>query len=179
MAKRKMVGLIMIWLAVVLVLNGCEPLRKKFIRQKKKDQDGTNAFIPILEPVDYQEKTYTAAELYKRHYSLYQGLVQDFIAAMEERNENKKKELYNLDQAIGQLQAMEKLLVPEKQTQLQSLVTRFEAIREDVDSPSGFAKRLTIKTDAESLGREFRENYKFPKVQNSFTTVTVAEDQPQ
>ena len=53
-------------LSVSLIAGGCEPLRKKFTRQKKKDQE-TSAIIPILEPIDYPEKVHSSSGDDKDH----------------------------------------------------------------------------------------------------------------
>ena len=49
---------------VSLLCGGCEPLRKKFIRQKKQDKE-ISGTIPILEPIDYPEKIHSSAEDYQ------------------------------------------------------------------------------------------------------------------
>ena len=57
--------------AVMMTTVGCEPLRKKFIRKRKAAQESSED-IPVLEPIDYPDKVYTAEDLYKQHYSLWQ-----------------------------------------------------------------------------------------------------------
>ena len=61
-------GVCLISLTATLI--GCEPLRKKFTRNKK-NKEVSQEFIPVLEPIDYAENTKTPEEEYKHYYSLW------------------------------------------------------------------------------------------------------------
>ena len=52
----------------VLALEGCSTLRKKFVRQKKKEDK--QEFVPVLDPVDYPDVVKTAGGIYEHHYML-------------------------------------------------------------------------------------------------------------
>ena len=153
-------------LSVALIAGGCEPLRKKFIRQKKKDQRGLSETIPILEPIDYPEKIHSASEDYKQHYSLWQVWHREFLNSLDTAS-NVKQELYDLVQLIAQLQEMQKLLAPEKNSKLSILIARFQSLKEDVSQPGLFRNTTNIKLRAELLGKQIREEYRFNKVKDS------------
>jgi len=97
---------------VFLAISGCTPLRKKFTR-KKKDKQANQKFIPVLDPIDYPEKVYSAAEKYKYHYSLWKVWNKDLLQVLE-RNGSEKRQKYLLDQAIVQLKEMQNSLSDEK-----------------------------------------------------------------
>ena len=46
---------LLMWIVPVLIVSlgfsGCETMRRKFVRQKKKKE--TAEFIPVLEPIEY------------------------------------------------------------------------------------------------------------------------------
>ena len=149
-------------LSVSVLAGGCTPLRKKFIRQKKKDQE-TSEIVPILEPIDYPDVIHTAVEDYKQRYALSHVWHREFLNALEE-DSNLKQELYSLDQLIVQLQQMQKLLVPEKSSKLSTLITQFETLKEDLAVPRFFNNTTNVKLKAELLEKQFRENYRLNRV---------------
>lgn len=164
-----------VWVSVVLLVSvsflagGCEPLRKKFTRQKKKDQEGP-AFIPILDPIDYPEKVYSPAQDYRQHYSMWQVWQREFLNSLDEASGTKssvKQELYQLDQLIVALQTMQKLLVQEKEPKLSALIAQFQSLKRDVKEPGPYRNTGNIKLKAQLLEKQVREGYRFNQVQDS------------
>ena len=161
-------SLVMICFLVSAVSSsGCEPLRKKFIRQKKKDKEQTSEVIPILEPIAYPEKVYSSEELYKQHYTLWRAWYADLLIDISESNSSTKHLTYNLEQSILQLQEMQRLIVAERQGKLRSLINGLEKIREDFNQPRPLINTGSLKLKLESLGKEIREKYKFIKIQDN------------
>lgn len=163
-----------VWVSVVLLLSvsliagGCEPLRKKFTRQKKKDLE-SSAFVPILDPIDYPEKVYSPAQDYKQHYSMWQVWQREFLNSLDEASSPKssvKQELYQLDQLIVSLQAMQKLLVPEKEPKLPTLIAQFQSLKRDIEEPGLYRNTGHIKLKAELLCKQVREGYRFNRVKD-------------
>ena len=152
-------------LSVSLIAGGCEPLRKKFTRQKKKDQE-TSATIPILEPIDYPEQIHSPSGDYKQHYSLWQVWQREFLNSLDDAS-SVKQELFDLVQLIAQLQEMQKLLTPEKSSKLSVVIAQFESLKEAVAQPGPFRNITNIKLKAELLGKQIREEYRFNRVKDS------------
>ena len=159
-----MVGVI--FLVAALGLSGCEPLRKKFIRQKKKEKGESMETLPILEPLEYPEKVYSPEDLYKQHYSLWQAWYTDLLTAIDDR-ESTKREIYNLNQAVSHLEAMKKLLATDQQPELQAILRSLEEIREDLKQPQPFINLNYIRLELESVGKKIRRQYRFIKVKES------------
>src|SRR3989338_2994584 len=160
-----------LWVSVFflwLIAGGCEPLRKKFTRQKKKDQENS-AFIPILDPIDYPEKVYSPAQDYIQHYSMWQGWQREFFNSLDDASRAKyrvKQELYQLDQLIGALQTMQKLLVPEKKSKLSALIAQFQSLKKDIEEPGPYRNTGNIKLKAQLLEKQIRQEYRFNQVKD-------------
>ena len=150
-------------LVLAIASSGCEPLRKKFIRQKKKDQQDTSGVIPILEPIDYPEPVYSPLKEYQKHYSMWKVWQRELLTGLEQAA-SAKQELYDLDQILAQLQEMEKLLVADKQAKLSSLTAQFESLKDQLSQQGPFRNTSSIKLKIESLGKTIREEYKFEKM---------------
>jgi len=152
-------------LSFALMASGCEPLRKKFTRQKKKDQQSSEA-IPILEPIDYPEKIYSPSDDYKQHYSMWQVWQREFLNSLDDAS-SVKQELYELDQVVVSLQAIQKLLPPEKNPKFSVLIAQYQSLKSAVSQPGPFRNTANIKLKAESLDKQIREGYRFNQVKDS------------
>ena len=163
---RNFIGGLLV-LAVMTATVGCEPLRKKFIRKRKAAQESSED-IPVLEPIDYPDKVYTAEDLYKQHYSLWQVWQREFLIDIE-GSSNLKKQLYDFDQLTAQLQAMQALLTSQKQEKLKAILNQFKPLRPQINQPGPFQNRTVIRLNVESFGKKIREGYKFNQVKESLT----------
>ena len=152
---------IFIFLASV---TGCEPLRKKFTRQKKKVQESEE--IPILEPIEYPKTVMTAESLYKRSYSFWKAWQKDLSDSIV-NSTSSKRQLYLLNQVISNLVQMQALLVPERQQGLKDIIVRFQKIQSEIKSPVPMRAATSLKTDIDLLEKRVRLEYAFDKVTNS------------
>ena len=72
---------------------GCEPLRKKFVRQKKKDENAQQ-FIPVLDPIDYPAAVYSAEEGYRKHYSLWRVWHKELMVSLDEQGIDRRQKYF-------------------------------------------------------------------------------------
>ena len=158
-------GMITVFLLVTLGLSGCQPLRKKFIRQKKKDKEDSE-LTPILEPIEYPEKVHSPEGLYKEHYSFWQVWYGDLLAAIDDQ-ESQKRQVYNIDKAIAHLEEMKRLLVPKEQRNLKMFIESLGKLRERLRQPSVLGSSTSIKLELESIGKKIRQEYRFVKVKEA------------
>ena len=169
-SKRPVFGIITPLLLVTFVMtitSGCEPLRKKFTRQKKKDA-GTAEFIPVLDPVDYPDKVATAEELYRHYYSLWQVWDRELLVSVQQQTSDKRIKA-NLDQVLVQLTEMGKLLTGEKQKTLQGYTDQVNTIQKDLIQPAQMRNNGLIQRKLERLDKSVREGFRFKEVQGSLT----------
>ena len=154
-------------LVTMLTAGGCEPLRKKFVRQKKKT-DESSKFIPVLDPIDYPRKTETSEELYKHHFSLWQVWDKELVMRIEERASDKKIQ-HTLNQVLVQLGEMEKLLTGEKQQQLSQQIAQMSKVQSDLTQPVGIRNNGVIQKQVERVSKKLREGFRLKHVEGSLT----------
>ncbi len=114
------------------LLEGCEPLRKKFIRKKK--QDDTYKGEVIFEPVDYSPENFTAEQNYTKHYNYWVIWGKSLEEALKE-SRNEKRHRYFLEQGLKSLEQMRVYLKEEKRARLDEMIQEFKSIREEFAKP--------------------------------------------
>ena len=153
-------------LIVAIMTSGCVNFRKKFIRQKKKDAEQGNEFIPVLEPEVYPDKVYSPSADYKYHYSLWQVWSKELSTAIT-NNESQKRQLYMLSQAMAQIDEMQKLVTEDKQKEFNDVLKRLGSLQETLKKPAAMHDPTVIQSQIRGLERTMRENLSFDKVEAS------------
>ena len=146
------------------VLQGCEPLRKKFTRQKKEDRRGV-VEAPVLEPIEYLPAEKKPFEVYRHHYSLWQVWHKELIADVAAQS-NKKRMLYCLSQVILHLESMQRFLPEQKQALLVSSLKTLYQFREDLEAPVGSISLSAWAIKMRSIERKLRSAYAPRRVQD-------------
>ncbi len=146
--RRVMVGMVLL-VALSVSLSACEPLRKKFIRQKKKDAAENKDFIPVLEPQEYPAPENDPQNNYKDHYAMVKVWYKDLWTAIEVRDkeQNDRKEKYTLTQLTNHLDEMRKLLVPEQQVQIDQLASLLKYYTEALQQSPQMRNYARIQSD--------------------------------
>jgi len=164
MVKMQTIAKVLIIL-LIFIASGCEPLRKKFTRQKKKDES-QSAFIPVLDPVDYPDKVETPEESYRHYFSLWQVWDKDFMMRLQE-NSSDKKINFTFNQVLLQLTEMEKLLTGEKQQKIREYIGQLTALGQDLKQPAQIRNSSLIQRKVEHIGKDLRIGFRFKDVQGS------------
>ena len=141
-----------------LVLNGCTPLRKKFVRKKKEDRQTDQRFIPVLDPVDYPEKVQSVEENYKYHYSLWKVWNKDLIQVLS-RDGSEKRQKYLLSQSIEQLKEMQNSINDRKLTEFGGLLTELESVRQEYTRPPSMRNKFLMKSKIERNAKKIRTGF--------------------
>ena len=155
-------------LAVSVSFSACEPLRKKFTRQKKKDAADMN-FVPVLEPQDYPAPEKNPAEMYKQHYTLIKVWYKDLWIALDERGSDKQQK-YLLKQIHNHIDEMRKLVVPAEQAQLDELVKLLSYYDSAFDAAAPLRNTSRIHSDLRAFDRLLR-SLRVDKVKGDFVPV--------
>ena len=145
-------------LLVSFFLSGCAPLKKKFTRQKKKDRQQSQKFVPILEPIDYPEKEFSAEAKYKHHYSLWQIWDRDLLQVVD-HDGSTKRQSYLLAKVILELGEMSALLAAEKQSELQVIVDNMIDLQKEYDKPTAMRNKFSMKKSISSNSRAVRNAF--------------------
>ena len=145
---------------------GCEPLRKKFTRKKKKEKEISEEMLPVLNPIDYAPKIYTPEEKYRQHYGLWKIWSKDLLEAIEAKD-NDKRQKYNLGQTIVQLTEMKKWIIEEKQRDLQTIIDDLNKIGLELEKPSIMRDYYFIKKTVEQNAKKIRNNFNLEVIKNN------------
>jgi len=152
-----------IWLCLVLVVlqtTGCEPFRKKFVRKKKEDQK--ERFIPVLDPIEYPAKVYSAEDEYKRSYSLWKVWSSDLVKSLEE-NESDKKQKYNLAQSLKALEGLKTNVNDEHKIKFDGLISQLNELGSEYEKVVNMRSVYQMKSRIEKMMRQVRNELN-PKI---------------
>jgi len=158
---RRWMSILSMCLITTVLLTGCEPLRKKFIRQKKKKEE-TSDFIPVLEPQEYPVKKNGPIEEYAQQYSLFNVWLSDFADNFQRMN-NKKRLINDLDAAIKAIDDMGKFLQGSVVDDLGKAKQQVQYLREEYDKPNAFRNISRMNTELRSLHATMVKKFK-PKM---------------
>lgn len=165
--SRRWLSVCALCLAVVVLLTGCEPLRKKFTRQKKKGDVVNEKFIPVLEPEEYHVKKYGAEESYAQHYSLLKVWFSDFASTYDQTS-NEKRQIYNLDAALKELKEMRNLLNGPILDELSGVEKQIVLIRDEYTKPKSFRNDARIRSEIRAVQSGINKKFKTDLVKGSF-----------
>jgi hypothetical protein len=146
------------------IFSGCEPLRKKFTRQKKKSAEGSE-IIPVLEPIDYPAPNVTVQDKYRQHYSLWNVWSKDFVTVIDD-NGSDRKLTYILDQMDVQLEQMQLLVPEERKSELGQYRADLLKVKEQCDEPEPLRNDFVIKSQVTKLSRSVRQKYSYDKMKD-------------
>ncbi len=166
-SRRNGLSVFVLCLAVVVFLTGCEPLRKKFTRQKKKDRVVNEKFIPVLEPEEYPVKQYGPQDAYAQHYSLFKVWFSDFVNTYEQTI-NEKRVIYNLDAALKELGEMQKVLKSPVQEELAKVEKQVQFIRNEYAKPKAFRNDARIRSEIRGIQATVNKKFKLEMLKGSF-----------
>jgi len=162
--ERTIVPLVCCLLVIAISCSGCENLRKKFRRTKKK-KDQVDNFVPVLTPIDYPAIIDTPADYYKQAYSLWSVWYGDMSGILLAEESTGKEEKFAINSLISQLERMAGLLNEEKAAGLKTIIAGFQEISAELDNAPQIRSKSRMKSQMRRLGSEVRKNYKLEFVE--------------
>ncbi len=150
----KKIGTFSLILLLTFTSFGCEALRKKFTRKKKK-VDKSKELIPVFEPIDYARKEYSAEDAYKKAYSLWQVWSKELVTVIP-RDSNDKNQRYLVAQIINQVTAMRDLLNEEKSSEIQKTLNKYMDIQNIYKKPESMRQRSIMTNKLRQANKELR-----------------------
>ncbi|MBI3315166.1 MAG: hypothetical protein HYZ86_04445 [Candidatus Omnitrophica bacterium] len=151
-------------------LSACEPLRKKFTRQKKKDAFAQQDFIPVLEPQEYPAAEKDPVQNYKQHYALIKVWYRDMWRALEERGSDKQQR-YLIKTIYGHIDEMRKLVGPQQQQKLDDLAKVLSYYDSALGVPAPMRNVSRIRSDLRAFDRMLRNKLRADRIKGSFIPV--------
>lgn len=160
-------GIVVCLMFVATIFQGCEPLRKKFTRQKKEEAEMEEE--PVLDPIDYPAKAYDPKADYKYRFSLFHVWEKEFVSGVDDLVSEKRLK-YFAENVIIQLVEMDKLVTEEKRADIQKCLKGYKEISKTLDLPSELFNTRDLKRQAENLAKPILLNYTFRKMENNIKT---------
>ncbi len=164
------VGLVVGLMFVATIFQGCEPLRKKFTRQKKEEE--AQAEEPILDPIDYPAKVYDPKADYKYRFSLFHIYQKEFSSAVDDL-ENKKRLKYFSDSALIQLEEMQRLVTDDKKNGLEKAIKGFKEVSKTLDLPEQLFNTRDLKRQVENFAKPILADYTPRKMTDNIKTEKI------
>lgn len=141
---------------VVVTLNACGSLQKKFTRKKKDSKK--KEVIPVFEPVDYVSLEEAPERRYAFHYSLWKVWQKDLIRGLETR-EGEKSLQYMLQQNISQLQELQKLLPESKKQTIAEIIKEYQTYKAKFAIHESMRNNFILSMGIERLGKRMRNEF--------------------
>ena len=117
----------------ILVLTGCETLRKKFTRKKKRRETEE---VMVITPRDYSAHPFPNDVLYKQYFVYWKSWNQELVASLNDRDSDKKI-LDCVEQAIINLKKMATYLKEEKAKELDVYIKKTEDLKNEIIEAKG------------------------------------------
>lgn len=158
--------------AVVLLVtlgSGCEPLRKKFVREQKAD--AAKEVDVILDPVEYAPRSQDPAKEYRYYYGLWLVWHKDLLTSVEENASNKRLTSMS-DELLTLMDKMLPLLTGDPAARLNSYRQQLAGWRSVMDQPEAMRDNRQLESNLERLGRGMRRELGFDDVADDVVTST-------
>ena len=152
---QRMFGMVVGLLAACVCLTSCEPLRKKFVRQKKRSEVENTDFVPVLEPQEYLAPENNPVANYTQHYAVIKTWYTDLWTALEEENSDKKQK-YTINQILNHIAEMRKLVEPKIQEELDQLSGLLKYHSDSLSQPQALRNKYRIESDLRAFDRLLR-----------------------
>jgi hypothetical protein len=166
---NKMKKFIILVILAVFITNffGCAAFKRKFVREKKKDERPR----PIVSLKDYNTDI-TYDDLYQKHFLFWKYWEMELIDALNE--DNHKKQLLSVNQSIDNLKSLETYLVSDKTGVLVSYRQDLEKIQDKIRK--GFStglERLRYKQEVEKHQRMLEKELMYKKMKDFIKTKEI------
>lgn len=163
-------SLVIGFVLLVTTLQGCEPLRKKFTRQKKGDMQ-EQEYEPVLDPIDYPEKIYDPKADYAYRFSLLRVWEKELMAGIDDRASGKRLQ-YFLNNIIVQLEEMNKLVTEDKKSALTKAIQDFQSVLQTVSQPAQFYNVRDVGLRVEQISNPIFNEYKPQLMESNIKSLT-------
>ena len=150
-------SILMIVCVLTVSAGGCASLRKKFTR-KKKEKAGEQAFVPVLDPIDYPAPRVSPEERYRYHYSLWKVWQRDLVQNIDSK-ESDKNQRYLLGQIIAQLEEMKKWVTGARQKELTEAIGEWNAILAMYEQPAALRNAMSLRRTVEASAKKIRNQF--------------------
>lgn len=154
--QRRILAVLVFFVGVSWLV-GCEPLRKKFTRQKKAPVG--QEILPVLEPIDYPEKIEAPADILRQNYGLWKVWFQETMTSLQDKSTDKRIR-FNLTQLETQVERLEVLFSGEPVKILKGCRDRLVKVKAKMEQPEGLRNMDLIKAELIAIDKDFRAHFR-------------------
>lgn len=135
---------------------GCEPLRKKFIRKKKNEEQ--TQVTAILDPIEYPGTIKTIGNIYEERYAIWK-VWQDELETNLINNANDKKIRSTIRQIKEQLTALRLLLQEDARPGMDPFFVRLDRLDNIFDNSPDLRNKDLVLSRVRALGKDIKNQY--------------------
>lgn len=161
--KSKIIISLITYSLVLSTLLGCEAFVKKFTRKPKKEQPPEEM---VLVPEEYPSLFKNKEEAYRQYFLYWKSWQDELINALLV-GMSQKKQLSCADEAIKNLTEIKKLLIEEKQKELDSYIVELTNLRDNIKNDPYSNNAIKNRSTAEMLKRNVLQDFSYLKIKNS------------
>lgn len=156
-----LVAFVLLLAAVVFSLAGCsEAWKRKFVRKRKNVQPPQA--ILVLQP-DYLA-VMPAADRYREHFAFWKSWHSGLLDSL---GELKKRDLANLNGAIGELRSLQALLTGEPADRLKGILVGLDEMEERWSRSPTAAHPAADRSTLEKIQREVNRNFHYSNIKQT------------
>mgnify|MGYP001570228857 CR=1 FL=1 len=147
--NKKTALAVVVILSFILMLTGCESLRRKFTRKRKSREPQDQM---IIVPRDYSAHPFPSDVMYKQYFIYWKSWNQELITSLNDYS-SYKKILDCVEQAIMNLKKMATYLNEDKSKELEAYIKKTEDLKTQVVASKTMPpSRMTmLRYDAERI----------------------------
>ncbi len=170
--NRKAIFAIAGLLVFSLSLSSCDTLKEKFTRKKKKGEE-EQAFVPVLEPVDYPSPQLNPEHNYKEQYDMVKAWYHDLWTAIDDKDTARYTQ-YIIREVIKHLDEMKELVDAPTQSNLVKLEGYLDYYQKSLDLPWQARNISRIQSDLRGFDRFMRDHLRNDRIKGHFVKAMPA-----
>ncbi|MCQ9207853.1 MAG: hypothetical protein NG712_00495 [Omnitrophica bacterium] len=160
-SKSKVILLLITYLLLLTTVIGCEAFRKKFVRKAKREKE----IKVVIETYEYESR-YSIEESYKRYFLFWRTAHEELINLLDRQDLSRKRRVFVAGKIVENLQHMRQLLLPEKQSELDTHILEQENILNQLQRYKlSHGQRLRIKSALKKQKRQIRKEFSYKDIQ--------------
>lgn len=154
---QKRILALVVFFVSISSFTGCEPLRKKFMRQKKSTI--SQEALPVLEPIDYPQRVEAPENILRQQYGLWKVWFQEAMNSLQDKSTDKRIR-FNLAQLSTQVERLQSLFSGDSVKMLKGYQGRLEKVKIKMDQPEGLRNTDSIRAELISIDKDFRAHFR-------------------
>jgi len=149
---------------LIIIISGCESVRKKFIRKRKEPERQEEM---ILVPQDYSKQRLPADIAYLNYYNYWKSWHTELLQFMQEGS-NFKKVKTCFEQVLLNLERMKEILTQQKAEQLAEYISKIKQLEIEFEDDFKISINLNrIRSKLEGVLNDINKHFSFSKVKNN------------